>query len=212
MTISSQLRIPAPTLRLTQEIMVKLINQEVVMGRSLEDLVRAALYVACKETNIPLTIDDISEDVSRRRIILSCIKLIDNMGLYHKNTPADNVTIYLNLLAHKCGINRDNRYDVLKSAIDMIDKLKREGFFMNNNHRGYAAAALYLADKFAYPPRTLTQRDIAVHAQITETAIRNAIRNIMKFFGMNELLRRIDDENINFITDEDNIIRRLAVK
>lgn len=174
---SSNLSLPRSVREDASVIYRKAVNRNLIRGRSIESVVSASLYAACRRCNVPRTLDEIAsaskvtkKDVGRTYRFLSRelnIKLAPT-------SPSD----YVPRFASKIGLSTE----VQSKAIEIIEKSSKLGLTSGKGPTGIAAAALYIASVLLGERKT--QKEVADVAGVTEVTIRNRYK---------ELSEKLDD-------------------
>lgn len=168
---SSKLGLPRSVREEGAKIYRQAVDNKLVRGRSIEGVVAASLYAACRICKIPRTLDEIAEvsrvtkkEVGRTYRFLSRklnIKLLPP-------SPADYIPRY----ASDLGLSGEAE----AKAIDIISKAKENGLSSGRNPNGIAAAAIYIASVLLGEKRT--QREVSEVANVTEVTIRNRYKEM----------------------------------
>ena len=174
---SSSLGIPRSVRADAAHIYREAAKNNLIRGRSIESVVAAALYTACRRAGIPRTLDEIAEvsNVSKKQIGKNYRFLARELKIkLNPTSPAD----YIPRFATKLGVSGE----VQSRAIDIIHKAKKEGFSSGKGPTGLAAAALYIASVINGERRT--QRDIAEVSNVTEVTIRNRYKELTEHLDL----------------------------
>jgi transcription initiation factor TFIIB len=140
-------------------------------GRSIENVVAASLYAACRQCSVPRTLDEIAQGAGLVRRDLGrtyrylCRELTINLD---PTTPLDYVPRFCSEL------NLNQR--VQTKAIEILRKAIEKQLTAGRTPTGSTAAAIYIASVLVGENRT--QREIANVAGITEVTIRNRYKEI----------------------------------
>jgi transcription initiation factor TFIIB len=148
-----------------------------IRGRSIESVVATSIYTACRRSNIPRTLEEISEvsKVSKKQIGKTYRFLSRELNIKLKPTsPTD----YIPRFATKLGLSGE----VQSKAIDIIRKAKDCGLSSGKGPTGLAAAAIYIASVLLSERKT--QRDVADVAGVTEVTIRNRYKELTESLEM----------------------------
>jgi transcription initiation factor TFIIB len=158
----------------------KAMRVKLTRGRTIEGITAAVLYAACRQCNVPRTLEEISKvsqikkkDVGRNYRNISRkleLKLLPTI-------PQD----YLSRFCSQLSLSND----VQIKATDILKKAAKEELNSGRGPTGMAAAALYIASVLCGERRT--QRELAEVAGVTEVTIRNRYK---------ELARKLDIEII----------------
>ncbi len=158
----------------------KAVEKNLIRGRSIESIVCAAVYAACRKINLPRTLDEIAKasDANKKKIGKAYRHLAKELGLNLKPT-----TPY-SYVAQFC-----NKLDLDKQAIviseDIVRKSIESGISSGKGPTGVAAASIYIASVILKKPKT--QKEVARVSGVTEVTIRNRYKEISKILGIKEL-------------------------
>ncbi|MEM4603358.1 MAG: hypothetical protein QW842_06125, partial [Candidatus Nezhaarchaeales archaeon] len=151
----------------------RMIETRMIRGRSIESMVAAAIYAACRQNKIPRTLDEISQasNVKKREVGKSYRLLLRT--LLAKITPVVSIN-FIPRLVNKLNLS----HDVQRLAITILEKAKNMGLTSGRGPMGIAAASIYIA--CVLQQVKCTQRDIASSANVTEVTIRNRYQELMR--------------------------------
>lgn len=169
--LSSRLSIPRSVREDAAVVYRKGAKNNLIRGRSIESMVAASLYTACRRCNIPCTLDEISEasNISKKQIGKNYRFLSRELDIKLKPTsPTD----YIPRFASKLDLSGE----VQSKAIDIIRKSNENGLITGKGPTGIAAAALYIASILLGERKT--QKDVAEIAGVTEVTIRNRYKEL----------------------------------
>jgi transcription initiation factor TFIIB len=169
--VSSTLNIPRSVRENAAYHYRKAAERNLIRGRSIEGVVAAAVYIACRQANIPRTLDEFVEvsNVSKKQIGKNYRFLSRELNIkLNPTSPVD----YIPRFASKLGLSGE----VESNAILIIQKAKEKGLNSGKGPTGLAAAALYIASVLAGERKT--QRDIAEISNVTEVTIRNRYKEL----------------------------------
>ena len=149
----------------------KALEKKLVRGRSISAMIAASLYAACRDTETPRTLKDVSDAGNiKRKDIARCYRIL------HKELelkmPVVNSIQCVARIASKLGITeKTKRYatKILKVAQERKESAGKDPM-------GLAAAALYMS--CVKNGEDMTQRDIAEAANVTEVTIRNRYKGL----------------------------------
>ncbi|MDM7275211.1 MAG: transcription initiation factor IIB [Thermoprotei archaeon] len=144
-------------------------------GRSVEAMVAASLYAACRRHKVPCSIDEIifylkaQETDIKREVARNYRLLVRDLNL---NIPVLEPERFVNRIASAMNMPEQ----VVADAIKIIIEAKKRGVPSGKDPSGLAAAAIYLAAlKHGYRK---TQKEIAQVAGVTEVTVRNRYKEI----------------------------------
>ncbi len=167
-----------------------------VRGRSMESVVSACIYAACRSYNIPRTLDEISaaSDVERKEIGRTYRFIIRKLDF--KITPS-NPKDYIARFSSTLHLTPKAQND----AIKILKKAELSELTSGRGPAGIAAAALYLAALLNNEKKT--QREVADVAGVTEVTIRNRYK---------ELLDKLDIEEKKKIKEAEKNLEKEEIK
>lgn len=151
----------------------KAMDKKLVRGRSIQGLVAACLYAACRDTETPRTLDDIADGINiRRKDVARCYRLIYR-ELELKMPVVDPVKGVSRIASIAKLSERSKR-----RAVTILNRAKEIGMVAGKDPMGIAAAALYLA--CISTGETKSQKDISLASGVTEVTIRNRCAGLRK--------------------------------
>ncbi len=170
---SSNLRLPRDVRESASHIYRKSFENSLIRGRTIECVVSASIYIACRTFNIPRTLAEIAEvSASTKKDIGRAYRHIARK-LKIDLTPTSPID-YIPRFA--TALNLSNRIQV--KAIEMINISKKKGLTIGKGPNGIAAAALYLASHLLGERKT--QRDIAEVAGVSEVTVRSRYKELVE--------------------------------
>ena len=146
-------------------------SRQLIRGRSIDGVVAASLYTACRRFNIPRTLDEVSKasNVPKKQIGKNYRFLCRELNIKLKPTsPAD----YVSRFGSKLGLSGE----IQAKAVEIINRAIDEGLSSGRGPTGVAAAALYIASVLLGERKT--QSEIADVAGVTEVTIRNRYKEL----------------------------------
>ena len=171
--LSSQMGFQRTTRESAAMLYRKVIEKNLIRGRSIEAMVAASIYLACRMSGIPNTLDEFASN-SRigKRELGRCFRLIlmELRIRLASPTPCHFVARIGNEL------NLSNQSQQI--AIKILNGAKKFGITAGKDPSGMAAASIYIAA--LHTGEHKTQREIARIANITEVTVRNRYREIVK--------------------------------
>ncbi len=185
--ISSNLKLPKNIEERVASLYSQLIEKGSVRGRSIEAIISALIYIACKEEGIPRTFDEIASvaGTSKREIGRAYRFIARQLNLrILPIKPEDFVNRFASLL------NLSEK--VRERALNIIAQGRKKGIISGKGPTGVAAAALYIASILENEPRT--QKEIADKCKVTEVTIRNRYKEIVEGLGIEEIVAKKEKE------------------
>ncbi|MBD3188027.1 transcription initiation factor IIB [Candidatus Bathyarchaeota archaeon] len=176
--LSSQLSLPRGVKEASAMIYRKAIDKKLIRGRSIEAMVGASVYAACRSRKIPRTLDEIANHsrISKKelgrcyRLIYRELKIKIPLA-----SPIDFIPRFGEEL-HISGVAQ-------RIAIKILQYAKRASITVGKDPTGLAAAALYIASLKEGERRT--QREIAEVAHVTEVTVRNRYKELAEYLHIN---------------------------
>lgn len=163
------------------------LQRGLVRGRSMESVIAACVYAACRSYNIPRTLDEISiaSEVERKEIGRTYRFIIRKIGIKVKpSSPKDYISRFASTL-HLSPKSQNEALNILKKA-EVSELTSGRG------PAGIAAAALYVAALLNDEKKT--QREVADVAGITEVTIRNRYKELLDRLNLEEKIKMKEKE------------------
>jgi transcription initiation factor TFIIB len=149
----------------------KALEKKLVRGRSISAMIAASLYAACRDTETPRTLKDVSDAANvKRKDIARCYRL-----LYHElelRMPVVDSVQCIARISSKLAIPEKTKRDAVKVLQGAQERKESAG----KDPMGLAATALYLS--CVKNGVSITQRDLAEAAGVTEVTIRNRYKGL----------------------------------
>jgi transcription initiation factor TFIIB len=149
----------------------KAVHNNLIRGRSIDGVVAASLYAACRQCSVPRTLDEIAtvSRVGRKEIGRTYRFMIRELKLKLMPTsPEDYISRFCSELKLD-GTVQARAAEILSEAAD-------NELTSGRGPTGVAAAAIYIASILCNQRRT--QREVADVAGVTEVTIRNRYKEL----------------------------------
>lgn len=156
-------------------------KNNLVRGRSIEGIVAASIYTACRRGGIPRTLDEVSQasKITKKQIGKNYRFLARQLNIKLRPTsPAD----YVPRFASQLGLSGV----VQSKAISIINQSKEHGLLTGREPTGVAAATLYISSVLLGEKRT--QKDVAEIAGVTEVTVRNRYKELTEQLDLGVVL------------------------
>ena len=151
----------------------KALEKKLVRGRSIQGLVAACLYAACRNTETPRTLQDISNGMNvRKKDIARCYRLI--FRELELKMPVVDPIKGVSRIASIAELGEKTK----RKAIEILNQAKDSGLVAGKDPMGIAAASLYLA--CISTGEIKSQKEISIASGITEVTIRNRCAGLRK--------------------------------
>jgi transcription initiation factor TFIIB len=173
--MTSSLGLPQSVRETAGVIYRRALDENLVIGRSIEGVATGALYAAARQGGIPRTLDEMTTvaRVDQQRIARAYRLLANELSL--ALGPPDP-TAYLPRFASEL----DCSTAVQRQARDLLDSVSGTAYLSGKNPVGLAAAALYASAQLI--DEQLTQREISAVADITRMTIRSHYRELINHY------------------------------
>jgi len=169
--LKDKLAISANVLEKAAYIYRKGMEKNLARGRSISAMIAASLYAACRETETPRTLNDVADAANiKRKDISRCYRLL-HKELELKMPVVDSIQLIARI-SSKLAITEKTKRDAAKVLRGIQERKESSG----KDPMGLAAAGLYLA--CVKNGLSITQRDLAEAAGVTEVTIRNRYKSL----------------------------------
>jgi len=171
--MSSTLSLPRNVRETAAMIYRKAVRRNLIRGRSIDGVSAAVLYAACRQCNVPRTLEEISRvaNMPKKEIGRNYRNISRKLELkLLPTTPQD----YISRFSSQLGLSGD----VQTKAGEILKKASSEELTSGRGPTGLAAASLYIASVICGERRT--QREVADVAGVTEVTIRNRYKELAK--------------------------------
>src|SRR3990167_2887926 len=149
----------------------KALEKGLVRGRSISALIASALYAACRDTETPRTLKDVSDAGNiKRKDIARCYRLL--LRELNLKMPVVDPIKCVARIASKAGLSEKTK----RAATKILKTAEEIKISAGKDPMGLAAAALYVA--CVTNGENKTQRDVAEAAGVTEVTIRNRYKGL----------------------------------
>ncbi|MFB5629255.1 MAG: transcription initiation factor IIB family protein [Nitrosarchaeum sp.] len=151
----------------------KAVNAKLTRGRTMASLVSASLYAACRENNIPRTLDDIASAGNIERRILSrdlrtIIKKLDlDLNQY-------DISSFISKISNNMNLKEKTKRD----AFNILKRCEDEKITAGKHPVAQAAASLYIA--CVINGEKISQKKFAMESGVSDVTIRNRVVLIKK--------------------------------
>jgi len=152
------------------------LDRGLAKGRTVVEITASSLYAACREKEVPTTLDDVAaaSGVSRDDIAKYYRLLVNELDM---EMPVVDPAEYMQKVASKAKMNAE----VQARALEMLHRAEKAGVAAGVDPLGITGSVLYMAA--ALEGQKLTQRSAADAAGVTEVTIRNQSKRLRKVLG-----------------------------
>ena len=155
----------------TAYIYRKALDKGLIRGRSIPGLLAAALYAACRDTETPRTLSEVSGQINIKRKEVSRFYRLLLRELDLKMPVVDPIKC-ISKIASSVGLSEKTK----RKAVTILKDANELQITAGKNAMGLAAAALYLS--CVANGEEHTQKDIAQASGVTEVTIRNRCKGL----------------------------------
>ena len=153
----------------------KILDQNLIKGRSIKGFVVACVYASCREMNVPRTIEEIAEISNTDKIFAGkCYRLL--VRKLKVRLPSIDSTSHLGRIANNAGISERT----LRHAVQMMSQVKDDPISFGKDPCAIAVAVLYGAclDK----GEKTSQSRISLAGNVSVVTLRKRFLDIKKIF------------------------------
>jgi transcription initiation factor TFIIB len=156
----------------------KALDKNLIKGRSIEGMVIASVYVACRELSVPRTLDEISTVINSDLTFVSkCYRLLVR-HLKLQSLPVVLTSSYLSKIASKAEVS-ERTY---RRALEMLARVNEDHMAIGKHPNALAVAVLYAA--CIREGERITQEQMAIAAGTSMVTLRKRFADIKKMFYM----------------------------
>ena len=180
--ISSYLTLPNVVRDEAARVYNFVLQRGLVRGRSMESVIAACLYAACRSYDIPRTLDEMAtaSDIERKEIGRTYRFIIRKLGIKVKqSSPKDYISRFSSVLKLSPRTQND--------ALSVLEQAEKVELTSGRGPAGIAAAALYVAALINDEKKT--QREVADIAGITEVTIRNRYKELIERLKLEDKIK-----------------------
>jgi transcription initiation factor TFIIB len=175
--LSSQLGIPRDARETAALIYRKTLTKKLVRGRTIEAVVAASIYLACRIHRIPRRLDEVvAEAKTNRKRLGQAVRLV--ISRVNVNVPLASAKDLIPRLSSDLGLEGKT----MRKATEIVKNAKQQRITIGKDPGGIAGAALYIAGIIEDDRRT--QREIAKVSRVTEVTIRNRYKELVRSLGI----------------------------
>ncbi|MFX1562887.1 MAG: transcription initiation factor IIB [Promethearchaeota archaeon] len=175
--LAGQLDLPQRVRQTAALLYRQALEKNLIRGRSIEAIVAACIYAACRRTSFPRTLTDVGRytRVGRKELGRSYRLIVRRLSLQMPVTqPEDFVSRFANAL-HLTQRAQARTLEILMAA-------RSKGITSGKDPTCLAAAAIYIASILEGERRT--QREIGEIARVTEVTVRNRYKELVRALNL----------------------------
>lgn len=170
--IASNLNLPNHVKKAAIRLYIEAFKKKLLRGRSINGMVAACLYFACRERKIPRTLQEILDETAiNAKNVRRCYRtLIRELNL--KAPSTDPISLVPRFIA-ELGLDAEAE----NSSINVLNKFISKFSTSGKDPKGLCAGALYLVCK--KKQRRISQKEIANIVGITEVTLRSRYKELI---------------------------------
>ena len=170
--IGSNLNLPNHIKKTAIRLYINAFKKKLLRGRSINGMVAACLYFACRESKVPRTLQEILDETSvSAKNIRRCYRtLIRELNL--KVPSTDPISLIPRYTA-ELGLDTD----VEKSTVQVLKAFISQYSTSGKDPKGLCAGALYLVSK--KKDKRISQKEIANIIGVTEVTLRSRYKELV---------------------------------
>ena len=174
--LKDKLNLTDPILERSAYYYRKTLSSGLIKGRSIKEMVVASVYTACKEMEIPRRLEDISEAADADKIFAGrCFRIMSReLSINTSNVDANR---FLSKIAENAGVSQKT----YRTALDMLDKVKKDPISYGKDPKALAAADLYAAC-LVEDEENISQAKLAQAGGISVVTLRKRFLDILLLF------------------------------
>jgi transcription initiation factor TFIIB len=162
-------RVKKSAVRLYKEVF----KRQLLRGRSINGMVAACSYYACKDEKVPVTLQEILEEASiNDNIVKKCYKILVR-ELKLKISHIDPVS----LIPRYCA-DLDLGIEIEKESMKILNRFIENTSISGKDPKGLCAGAIYLITKLRNVK--VSQKDISRVIGVTEVTLRSRYKELLK--------------------------------
>jgi transcription initiation factor TFIIB len=171
--LTDKMQLPSPVIEDAAYVYRKAAEKRLIKGRTIKAMVCASIYAACRDLNIPRTLEEISKycGVSKGRIARCYRLIIQQLGF---EAEAIDPARALPIIAAKLEVSERTT----RKALELIRKAQEMSIAVGKNPKGVAAAALYVACKLEGKRKKLIE--VSRAAEISDVTLKNRSKELAK--------------------------------
>lgn len=148
-------------------------ENDLIHGRSIEKILVAIIYMACRKYKVPRTLNEIEDATNVRRtdIIKTCKILAKKLGIrFAPSSPLEYVSVF-------CAKLNFEKSAVEERAREIIDLALERDIISGRSPAGIAAAAIYMAINLCGENKT--QKDVVEATGVTGVTLRSRYKELV---------------------------------
>ena len=152
-------------------------DRGLVRGDTVDSVLAASIYVAARQSEVPRTLDEISEisNVKLKHAARSYRRIVTQLDI---KAPIIDPSKYIMKVANKLGFDEK----IKRKALELMEKAQKKNILVGKDPVSMAASILYLVN--VDEGHHKTQSEIAKEAGTTEVTVRNRSKELRQKLGL----------------------------
>jgi len=177
--MKTKLGIPDNVIENAAYIYRKAVSAKLTRGRTMASLISASLYAACRENNIPRTLDNIADagNIERRILSRDLRTIIKKLGL--KLNQYD-ISSFISKISNNMNLKEKTKRD----AFNILKRCELKEITAGKHPVAQAAASLYIA--CIINGEKISQKKFSSESGVSDVTIRNRVTLIKKTLKISE--------------------------
>ncbi|MGI9566381.1 MAG: transcription initiation factor IIB [Nitrosopumilus sp.] len=177
--MKTKLGIPDNVVENAAYIYRKTVNAKLTRGRTMASLISASLYAACRENDIPRTLDDIASvgNIERRILSRDLRTIIKKLGL---NLNQYDTASFISKISNNMNLKEKTKRDAFK----ILKQCEKEQITAGKHPVAQAAASLYVS--CIMNGEKVSQKKFSIESGVSDVTIRNRAIVIKKMLKLGE--------------------------
>ncbi|AJM91491.1 transcription initiation factor IIB [Nitrosopumilus piranensis] len=178
-SMKTKLGIPDNVVESAAYIYRKTVSAKLTRGRTMTSLISASLYAACRENNIPRTLDDIADagNVERRILSRDLRTIIKRLGL---NLNQYDTSSFISKISNNMNLKEKTK----RGAFEILKRCEEKKITAGKHPVAQAAASLYIS--CIINGEKISQKKFSLEAGVSDVTIRNRAMLIKKTLKLDE--------------------------
>jgi transcription initiation factor TFIIB len=174
--LTDKMNLPKSVSEEASYIYRKALESKLIKGRTIPAMVCASIYGACRNLQVPKTLEDVSNacGIGKERIARNYRVLVEQLGL--EAEPIDPAKALSGIVAKLFVSEKASR-----KALEMIRKAQEVSIAVGKHPASLAAAAIYVACIATGERRT--QKEVARAADVSEVTLRKRSKELGKLIN-----------------------------
>ncbi|MHA7733494.1 transcription initiation factor IIB [Nitrosopumilus sp. S6] len=178
-SMKTKLSVPDNVVENAAYIYRKAVSAKLTRGRTMASLISASLYAACRENNIPRTLDDIAGagNVERRILSRDLRTIIKRLEL---NLNQYDTASFISKISNNMNLKEKTK----RGAFEILKRCEEEKITAGKHPVAQAAASLYIS--CIINGEKVSQKKFSIEAGVSDVTIRNRTVLIKKILKLDE--------------------------